>query len=133
MRNTVRVLPEDEWETWVADQADGGQAPEEGEDATAAGREIFTSTGCGSCHTFSDAGTTSAVGPNLDELADVAADRKPRLDAEGYVEEAIVDPPAFVVDGFDGNIMPATYKDQLTPEEIDTLVQYLLGMTGGGK
>jgi mono/diheme cytochrome c family protein len=30
------------------------------------GKSIFT-TSCGSCHTLSDAGTTGAVGPNLDE------------------------------------------------------------------
>jgi mono/diheme cytochrome c family protein len=30
------------------------------------GKTIFT-TNCGSCHTLSDAGTTGAVGPNLDE------------------------------------------------------------------
>ena len=129
MRNRVRVVPEDEWEAWVEERRDGGAAPEEGEDASAAGREIYTSAGCGSCHTFSDAESTASVGPNLDELADVAGERERGKDAEEYVREAIVDPAAFAVEGFDGNIMPATYEDQLTPEEIDTLVQYLLGLT----
>jgi cytochrome c6 len=32
----------------------------------AAGKVVFE-TNCGSCHTLSDAGTTGAVGPNLDE------------------------------------------------------------------
>jgi cytochrome c553 len=34
----------------------------------AAGKEIFLgSSACGGCHTLADAGTTGAVGPNLDE------------------------------------------------------------------
>ena len=33
----------------------------------AAGAEVFTSAGCGSCHTLEAAGSTGAVGPNLDD------------------------------------------------------------------
>jgi mono/diheme cytochrome c family protein len=59
----------------------------------------------------------------------VAEDREPRKNAEEYVREAIVDPPAFVVDGYSGDTMPGNFGDQLTPEEIDTLVEYLLGLS----
>jgi mono/diheme cytochrome c family protein len=38
----------------------------------AAGKAVFTSN-CGSCHTLADAGTTGAVGPNLDDLKPDAA------------------------------------------------------------
>jgi len=31
-----------------------------------AGKAVFTSAGCASCHTLADAGTTGTVGPNLD-------------------------------------------------------------------
>jgi mono/diheme cytochrome c family protein len=31
------------------------------------GKSIFTSAGCGSCHTLADAGTSGTIGPNLDE------------------------------------------------------------------
>ena len=43
---------------------DGGGATE---GDPVAGKEVFASTGCGSCHTLSDAGATGTVGPNLDE------------------------------------------------------------------
>lgn len=33
----------------------------------AAGKDVFASAGCGSCHIFEDAGTTGTEGPNLDE------------------------------------------------------------------
>jgi mono/diheme cytochrome c family protein len=45
-------------------ETDGGAT---GGDA-AAGKEVFLgSAGCGSCHTFADAGTTGTIGPNLDD------------------------------------------------------------------
>jgi cytochrome c oxidase subunit 2 len=128
MRQQVRVVPTAEWEDWVKDRQEGGAAPEEGESPLAAGREIFTSTGCNACHTLADADATAAVGPNLDDLSGVAADREPGQTAEDYVRESIVDPPAFVVEGYSGDTMPGNYQDQLTPEEIDTLVKYLLGL-----
>ncbi len=55
------------------------------------------------------------------------------MSAEDYVREAIVDPPAFVVEGYSGDTMPNNYEDQLTPKEIDTLVKYLLGVSQTGK
>ncbi len=46
------------------------QPPERSGDArprkTPSGRQLFVQR-CGSCHTLADAGTTGAVGPNLDE------------------------------------------------------------------
>ena len=34
----------------------------------AAGKEVFLGpSGCGSCHTFADAGTNGTIGPNLDD------------------------------------------------------------------
>jgi mono/diheme cytochrome c family protein len=40
--------------------------PSQGGDATA-GKQIFMSQPCGSCHTLKDAGTAGNVGPNLDQ------------------------------------------------------------------
>ena len=31
-----------------------------------AGKEVFASAGCVSCHTLADAGATATIGPNLD-------------------------------------------------------------------
>jgi cytochrome c oxidase subunit II len=129
MRQQVRVVPVAEWEEWVKDRASGGAAPEEGESPIAAGREIFISAGCNACHTLDDADATAEVGPDLNELAAVAEDRDPKQSAEEYVEESIVDPPASVVKGYSGDTMPGNFADQLTPEEIDTLVKYLLGLS----
>ena len=34
----------------------------------AAGKEVFASAGCGSCHTLQAAGSTGTIGPNLDDV-----------------------------------------------------------------
>ena len=39
----------------------------------AAGKEVFTSAGCVSCHTLADAGSSGTVGPNLDDAKPDAA------------------------------------------------------------
>ncbi len=65
-----------ETETTATETTD--TAPAGGGDP-AAGKEVFLGVGgCGSCHTFADAGTSGSIGPNLDEAApslDLALDR----------------------------------------------------------
>ena len=78
---------------------------------------MFTDAGCGSCHTLSEAGTNGTVGPNLDDISQ--ANR-------AYIEESIVDPNAEIAEGFSRGIMPDNFRDQLSPEELDALVGYLL-------
>jgi mono/diheme cytochrome c family protein len=44
----------------------------------AAGKEVFETAGCASCHTLKDAGATGTVGPNLDDAkppTDLVVDR----------------------------------------------------------
>jgi mono/diheme cytochrome c family protein len=83
------------------------------------GETVFLDTGCGGCHTLADLGQDAAgqIGPNLDtSLADRDAD---------FIRTAIVDPNAEVTEGFASGIMPEDYEQQLTPEELDALVEYL--------
>jgi cytochrome c oxidase subunit 2 len=136
MRQTVRVVPAAAFDDWVDRQQrsdeDGGVA-DTGGDRAAAGRTLFTETGCNACHALADAGSTTAVGPDLDELAADAArfgEREGQTPAE-YVRAAIVDPDAFVVPGFQEGLMPGDYENQLSAAEIDTLVEYLLTVSNG--
>ncbi len=109
-----------------AGQAAGEQQEASGSD----GKSVFASAGCGGCHTFAPAGTQATVGPDLDELAAVA-DQRPGESPEQYVEEAIVNPDAYVVQGFSPGIMPGNYGELLEPEQLELLVQYLLNPEGG--
>lgn len=132
MRQAVRVVPPQEFESWVAKRtkraSDGGMG-DAGGDTAAAGKELFNDTGCNACHTLADAGSDARTGPSLDDLAEGGAlkyGKREKQSAEEYVNASIEEPDAFKVPGYPG-IMPA-YKDQLSSEEIDTLVKYLLSM-----
>jgi cbb3-type cytochrome c oxidase subunit III len=71
------------------------------------GEGIFAEAGCGGCHTFSPAGTTGEVGPNLDES-------KPAL-------ELAIDR---VTNGGEG--MPS-FKDRMSEEQIRAVAEFVSG------
>jgi mono/diheme cytochrome c family protein len=79
-------------------------------DATA-GEQIFSSSGCGGCHTLSAAGSSGTVGPNLD-------------DAQPSYELAVTR----VTKGQGG--MPS-FGDQLEPQQIADVAQYVVDSTSG--
>jgi mono/diheme cytochrome c family protein len=79
-----------------------------GEGDPVAGKEVFLGVGgCGSCHTFADAGTSGSIGPNLDDAApsfELAVDR--------------------VTNG--QGAMPA-FADQLSEQQIADVSAYVSG------
>lgn len=83
----------------------------------AAGKEVFMSSGCGGCHTYGPAGTSATIGPDLD----TALQGK---DAQ-FVLESIVDPNAEITEGFQANIMPATFGESLSDKQLADLVAFL--------
>lgn len=88
----------------------------------AAGMQLFQ-VHCASCHAIE--GDTVIVGPSLAQVAANARSRVAGLDARQYIELSILQPDAFLVEGFE-NLMPSTLGKQLTGEELDRLVAYLL-------
>ncbi len=88
------------------------------------GEALFAQQGCSGCHRTGPE-TDALVGPGLGGLKDRAAARVEGLSAEEYVRQSIVEPKAFVVDGFDA-VMLTTFGDIMSADEIDALVEYLL-------
>jgi cytochrome c oxidase subunit 2 len=119
MRAAVRVLSQEDFAAWVKERSEGGGG---NPDAAAA---LFNSAGCGGCHAFTPAGTTGEIGPNLDNL--VSAAQKAGQDPADYVREAIVDPGKVIAPGYQDGVMPPSYSETLSAEEIDSLVAYLTG------
>jgi cbb3-type cytochrome c oxidase subunit III len=104
---------------------DTGALATAGLEGATSGKQIFVAAGCGSCHAFSDAGTNGNVGPSLDELASAAGDRG-QGSPEEYVQESILDPDAFTVEGFQSGVMPS-YEGRLSEKQVQALSEYLLG------
>ena len=93
--------------------------------ATAAvdGATLFRLKGCAQCHDGPDSTAVAAVGPPLVGAATWAGTRRPGLDAEAYVRESIRTPDAFAAASSPFE-MPTL---ALTDEEVDRLVDYVLG------
>lgn len=86
-----------------------------------AGKSLFADRGCGGCHTFEAAGSEAEVGPSLDEdLEGHAEDAGQELEA--YVASSIVNPNAYVVEGYSEGIMPPT---ALEKQELADLVAFI--------
>jgi mono/diheme cytochrome c family protein len=87
------------------------------------GRTVFLTKGCTGCHSREGDSDIGFIGPDLTGLADRAGDRVDGLSAEEYVRQSVLDPQAYIVDGY-GSQMPVLPLDAL---ELDALVVYLLG------
>lgn len=80
--------------------------------------------GCIACH--SQEPGVVLVGPSMAGIAAQAERRIPGMSAEEYLRESIMDPNAFIPDGFTEGVMYQNYGDELTEEQVDKLVSYLL-------
>ena len=112
MRANVRVVDQAEYDEFVAGSPGGGDQN--------SGEAVFTSAGCGGCHTFEPAGTDAQVGPSLDSIDPGGAS------LEDYVRESIIDPNAKIASGYQPSVMPETYESTLSDDQLDALVQYLV-------
>jgi len=98
--------------------------------AAADGQDLFSRTvlgsnaGCITCHSLKP--DVVLVGPSLAAIGRDAADRQPGVTGAGYLRKSIIEPDAYVLDGFDPGRMPQDWEEQLTTAEIDALVEYLL-------
>lgn len=88
----------------------------------AQGKRIF-SQHCAACHSLSP--DTIIVGPSLAGIGTHAAERIPGMDARTYIEQSILKPDAYIVEGFP-NAMPNEFGKKLSGEELDALVHFLL-------
>ena len=88
------------------------------------GKAIFNANGCGACHTYTPAGSKGTVGPNLDNLAASAAKANQGSLAQ-YVLSSIVNPNGYIVPGFPANVMPPTFGQKLSKQQLADLVAFL--------
>lgn len=77
---------------------------------------------CASCHSLIP--DSIVVGPSLAGVASRAGNRVPGMDADEYMHASILEPESYLVDGYK-NLMPATFSELLTQEEIEALVSFL--------
>ena len=88
------------------------------------GKAIYTTNGCGACHTFPPAGSTGKVGPNLDDIA-ASAKKANQGSLAQYTLSSIVNPNAYIVPGYPANVMPAIFGQKLSKQQLADLVAFL--------
>ena len=107
---------------------EGGAAAGPGD--AAAGKKLFeqtligTQAGCITCHSL-EPGVTM-VGPSLATIGAEAGSRVSGMSAEEYLRQSILEPDAHLAEGFSSGIMPGTFADELTEQQVNDLVAYLL-------
>jgi len=130
MYTGVRVMPEDEFEEWLADTT--AAAPAVAEDLSPAdqGFQVLSKNGCNACHS-SDG--SRLVGPSYlglwgeeQEVETGGEKRTITVDRE-YIVRSIYDPNADIVDGYNKGLM-LSYEGLVSEEEIDLIIEYLKSM-----
>jgi len=108
----------------------GGGGGETTDSAAKAGEELFAQTvigsqaGCATCHSL-EAGVV-IVGPSMAGIGSRAGSTVSGQSAEAYIKESILTPDAHLVENFPAGTMPQVWGDELSSEQVDQLVAYLL-------
>jgi cytochrome c oxidase subunit II len=123
MRTSAIVMTPAAFDAWLKNQGKQLEGP-----PGQAGKAVFESNGCGSCHTLQAAGATGTVGPDLDKLPAYAEQAGKPL--EDFTKESIVDPNAYVQPGYPKGVMPPF---ALPDDQLDALVTFLIDSSKGGK
>lgn len=111
----------------VAACGGGDAAPVAGTGDAAEGEKVFNEVAapaCGTCHSL-EAGV-AGVGPSLANIGAEAGSRVSGVSAEDFLRRSVEDPNADIADGFVANVMAGTYGTQLSDQEINDLVAYML-------
>ena len=118
MQFQVEALPVDEFEAWLDREAEPAAEPEAGQ--AREGSEVFETSSCAGCHSIRGTSAEGDLGPDLTHLADrdtIGAGLIPLTPPN--LADFIADPQ----DDKPGVTMPPS---ELTPQEVDAVVAYLM-------
>lgn len=81
---------------------------------------------CSTCH-YADQ-ETRLIGPGLLGIGENAASRVAGESAEDYLRNSILHPDDYLVETFPAGLMPQTYADVFSEEDVNNLIAYLLSL-----
>ena len=117
MRAKIKVVPNDQFETWLASSGAGGTTPAD------KGRALFAAKACVGCHSLDG---SRIVGPTFKGIwgQSVDTDKGAVKIDENYIRESILQPNAKIVNGYPGGVMP-TFAGQLNDDEVNSLIEFI--------
>ena len=121
----VTVMSQAEFDAWIAAQADlSALSPEE------RGGRLAELNGCIACHTLDG---SVGVGPtwlNVFGSEETLEDGSVVTVDEAYILKSILDPNSQIVEGFLPNLMPATFADSFSEQELQDLIAFIRSVGG---
>lgn len=99
-----------------------------GGDAASIGLTLVQSNGCAACHSIDG---STILGPSWQGIygrEEHLTDGSSVIVDDAYIRESIVDPNAKIVEGFQPNLMPATFGTTLSDADIDAIIAYMKGL-----
>lgn len=99
--------------------------PQRGHEIWDSGGDVIFPNGCSMCHSLDGTEDDRSPSPSWLGISEVAGSRVPGLSATEYLRESIVDPGAYIVEGY-RDTMPKSFALLLSEEDIAGLVAFLL-------
>ncbi|MCU4173762.1 cytochrome c oxidase subunit II [Carboxylicivirga sp. N1Y90] len=130
MMSGVKVIEGAKFDKWMEENKSIEEA-NKGTNKRLAGVSVLRKYGCNACHTIDG---SKLVGPSykgvLGSTRTVITDGKERevFGDEAYIRRSIYEPNADVVKGYDQGLM-LSYKDQVTEEELQHLIEYFKSLS----
>lgn len=127
MISAVRVLTKEDFDRWYAVGPEQAEATASVASPVSLGKEIIRKTGCTACHSTDG---SKIVGPSYlglfgKEVTVITGNKERKVTAdENYIRHSILEPNADVVKGYSKGMM-LSYKDQLSEEEINLIIEYI--------
>jgi cytochrome c oxidase subunit 2 len=122
MGGSVIVMPQAEYEQWLA--GDSGNVP-----LAEAGEVLFQQLGCATCHQPDGEGRGPSLVGVFGQEVQLEGGQTVTADEE-YLRESVLNPRAKLVAGYT-SIMP-TYQGQISDEGLQQIVAYLKSLTADG-
>ncbi|MBI4827930.1 MAG: c-type cytochrome [Nitrospinae bacterium] len=95
-------------------------------------KEALVKFGCNTCHMHPLIAEGGDMGPDLAQVAATAGKRKPGMSAEQFIVESIIDPNATLAKGFEPDMMPPDFAQQMTVAEMNMIVAAILNKDAAG-
>jgi cytochrome c oxidase subunit 2 len=122
MGGSIIVMPQAEYEQWLAGGATGRSMVE-------AGEALFQQYGCATCHQADNQGRGPSLIGVFGQTVQLENGQTVTADEE-YLRESIVNPHAKIVAGYSA-IMP-TFQGQISDEGIQQIIAYLKSLEAEG-
>jgi len=99
--------------------------PERGKEIFETGADVLGEP-CKACHSLDGSVRSGTLaGPTIVGISERASERVPELTAVEYLRESILDPSAFLVNGYDDK-MEKGYQYLLSEQDINALIAFML-------